>query len=77
MVTDSWQGLALLYLSVGEAKCDLNKAKKGFRHRWTPNSVDKLKTCEDAFEKAKKNATVEWMQLLYNKITYANSSKEI
>ena len=45
--------------AVGEAKSDLNKAKKGFRRRQTPNNFDKLKSCEDAFETAKEKAKVE------------------
>ena len=63
--------------AVGEAKTDMNKAKKGFRRRRTPNNFDKLKSCENAFENAKKNAKVEWTQILCEKITYANSSKEL
>ena len=62
---------------VGEAKNELNKAKKGFRCRRTPSNLEKLKTCENAFEKAKEEAKVEWTQVLCDKITYASSSKEM
>ena len=62
---------------VGNAKCEVNKAKKSFRRRRTPINFETLKKCEDILESVTEKAKREWTELICDRITYASSSKEM
>ena len=62
---------------VTEAKNELNKAKKSFRRRSTPDNFEILKNTEDAFDRAAEEAKVAWTQVLCSKILFASSGKEM
>ena len=62
---------------VVHSKNELNKAKKGFRKRQTPENFGVLKRKEEVFNKATEEAKVTWTQTLCDKTTFASSRKEM
>ncbi|MEW8548387.1 MAG: reverse transcriptase domain-containing protein [Candidatus Thiodiazotropha sp.] len=58
-------------------KNELNKAKKSFRRRRTPNNFEDLKVCEARFEEVKEAAKISWTKQLCDTIAFAGSAKEM
>ncbi|MEW8548699.1 MAG: reverse transcriptase family protein, partial [Candidatus Thiodiazotropha sp.] len=62
---------------VKTTKHDLNKAKKKFRRRQTPNNLNSLRENEEKYEKACEKAKSEWTDNICIKINECRNPKEI